>query len=143
MHRQCKIQANAACIASMAGSLLACNPAHLVFLMFCLALCMQGMPRNGPAMLGPGPQGMMSSALGLPQRGPFSTPGSHPGAHPGSMPQGIVPINGSIQSPMHYMGYFPTPYFAAQSAGQDAQDTLICQLCLTMLVSRLLHSNIT
>ncbi|KAL0039591.1 hypothetical protein WJX77_002835 [Trebouxia sp. C0004] len=73
----------------------------------------QGMPGNGPAMLGAGPQGIMSSALGVPQRRPFSTHGSHPG----SMPQGIVPINGSIQSPMHYMGYFPTPYFAAQSAG--------------------------
>lgn len=81
-------------------------------------LLSQGMPGTGPAMLGAGPQGMMSSALGVSQRGPFSAPGSHPGAHPGSIPQGIVPINGSIQSPMHYMGYFPTPYFAAQSAGQ-------------------------
>lgn len=78
-------------------------------------------------MLRAGPQGMMSSALGVPQRGPFP-PGSHPGAHPGSMPQGIVPINGSIQSPVHYMGYFPTPYFAAQSAGWDFQDTVICHL---------------
>jgi len=117
----------------MAASVLACNPAQLIFVMFCLALCVQGMPGSGPmqqAMLGAGPQGMMSSALGVPQRGPCSTPGSHPGVHPGSMPQGLVPINGPIQTPMHYMGYFPTPYFAAQSAGWDSQKTLVALIRL-------------
>ena len=34
------------------------------------------------------------------------------------MPQGIIPLSGP--PPMHYMGYYPAPYFPAQSAGDSS-----------------------
>ena len=62
------------------------------------------------------PQGMLQSSLG-PQRVPVSPPARH-GGHLGPMSQGVAPLNAGIQAPVHYMGYYPPPYFAAQSAGE-------------------------
>lgn len=65
----------------------------------------------------PGPQGMMASSPGG-QQGPLSPPRGHLG----SMPPGMLPLSGP---PMHpYMGYYPSPYFPAQSPGEDAHHTL-------------------
>ncbi len=79
---------------------------------------------------GPGPQGMVAAGMG-PQRGPLSSPGGQPG----SMPQGLVHINGAVQAPMHYMGYYPTPYFAPQSAGD-----LTLQLASQSALQQALHA---
>ena len=79
----------------------------------------QGMPGSSPV-----PPGMvhMGSSMGAPHQGPLSSPGGHP------MPQGLVPLNGSMQASMQYMGYYPAPYFAPQSAGERAPSYYIC-LC--------------
>lgn len=59
----------------------------------------------------PGPQGMMGTSVSA-QQGPLSPPRGHPGA----LPQGMMAMGGT---PAHYMGYYPAPYFPAQSAGNS------------------------
>ena len=76
---------------------------------------MMGTPPGPQGMMrpAPGPQGMMAITHGA-QQGPLSPP---PTGHLGSMPQGVVPLSGPPA--IHYMGYYPAPYFSAQSAGDS------------------------
>ena len=94
---------------------------------------MRGHPARSPdpqGMVGPAPnpQGVLSPGhaagphrmLGHdpgPQRGPLSSPQGR-GVQ---APHGLAPMNGGMQAPVPYVGYYPAHYFGGQSAGQNQQ----------------------
>lgn len=89
----------------------------------------RGHPGNSPSpqgMMGPapGPQGMLSPGHAPgPHRGPLSSPQGH-GGH---VTRGAGPMNGGMQGPMQYMGYYPSAYFNGQSAGPVAMPGYVPQ----------------